>query len=82
MESVLVEIGKELPGQVTIVKVTQDQRKLFKSFEVSALPAVVVIRNAEVKKSYLGMVPKEILIQDIREFGPSDAKKAEQSPRE
>ena len=77
----MVEIGKELPGQVTIVKVTQDQRKLFKSFDVTAIPEVVVIRNAEVKKSYLGMVPKKILIKDIREFGPSDAKKAEEAPR-
>ncbi|MBI5571347.1 MAG: hypothetical protein HY914_15490 [Desulfomonile tiedjei] len=77
----MVEIGKEIPGQVTVGKVTQDERKLFRSFEVTAIPAVMVIRNAQVKKSYIGMVPKEVLLQDIREFGPTDAKKAEEQPR-
>ena len=78
----MVEIGKEVPEQVVIGKVTHDQRKLFRSFEVTALPAVMVIRDAQVKKSYVGLVPKEILLQDIREFAPTaGAKEAEEKPR-
>jgi hypothetical protein len=69
MESVLNEIAKETAGKATIGLVFPEQRKLFESFQVRLIPAVFVIRDAEVKKSYEGVVSKDLLMKDVQEFG-------------
>ena len=69
MESVLKEIAKETAGTATVGLVFPDQRKLFQSFQVRLIPAIFVIRDAEVKKSYQGAVSKDRLIQDLQELG-------------
>jgi thioredoxin-like negative regulator of GroEL len=72
MESVLNEIAKETAGQATVGLVFPEQRKLFESFQVRVIPAVFVIRDAEVKKSYEGVVSKDRLMKDLQEFGAKE----------
>jgi len=69
MESVLNEIASETAGKATVGLVFPEQRKLFESFQVRLIPALFVIRDAEVKKAYEGMVSKDLLLKDLREFG-------------
>ncbi len=68
MESVLKEIAKETAGNASVGLVFPDQRKLFNSFQVRLIPALFIIRGAEVKKSYEGMVSKGRLMKDLQEF--------------
>jgi hypothetical protein len=70
MESVLSEIAKETAGRATVGLVYPGEQKLFQSFQVRLIPAIFIIRDAEVKKSYEGIVSKDILMKDLEEFGP------------
>jgi hypothetical protein len=70
MESVLSEIAKETTGRATVGLVYPEEQRLFQSFQVRLIPAIFVIRDAEVKKSYEGIVSKDILMRDLEEFGP------------
>lgn len=69
MESVLGEIARETAGTATVGLVYPEERKLFNSFQVRLIPAIFVIRDAEVKTSYEGTVSKDQLIKDLRQYG-------------
>lgn len=63
------EIARETAGTATVGLVYPEERKLFNSFQVRLIPAIFVIRDAEVKKSYEGAVSKERLMKDLQELG-------------
>jgi thioredoxin-like negative regulator of GroEL len=74
MESVLSEIARETAGRATVGLVYPEEQKLLQSFQVRVIPAIFLIRDAEVKRSYEGIVSKELLMKDLQEFGPVAAR--------
>jgi thioredoxin-like negative regulator of GroEL len=59
MASVLSEVAGETKGRAIIGLVMVTDRQLAQMFGVRAIPTVVVLRNAQITASFVGVVPKE-----------------------
>ena len=70
MESVLNEVAQELGERASVGIVTPEERPLFQTFQVRSVPTILLVRDGNVKKTYVGVVTKEVLIRDLEQFGP------------
>ncbi|MEW6530849.1 MAG: thioredoxin family protein [Thermodesulfobacteriota bacterium] len=66
MASVLKEVAGETKGRAVIGLVMVSDRELVRTFAVSGIPAIFVVRNAEVTASFVGVVPKSQIEQALR----------------
>lgn len=69
MESVLADISSEVGSNAEIGKIHERERALFAKFGVRGIPAFFILRDAEVRKSFVGTQPKRILIDALKKYG-------------
>jgi thioredoxin 1 len=63
---VIEEIAEEYQGKATICKVnTDDQRQAAVQFAINAIPTVILFKNGEIEKKWVGMTSKDDLTDAI-----------------
>jgi thioredoxin-like negative regulator of GroEL len=58
MASVLAEVARETKDQAIVGIVMTSDRELVRTFAIKKIPTTFVLRNAELKASFVGVVPK------------------------
>jgi thioredoxin 1 len=66
MSSVLAEIAGETKGKAIIGLVMVSDRQLVHTFGIKKIPTTFVLRNAEIKASFVGVVPKSRIEQLLK----------------
>ena len=66
MESVLSEVARETKGKAIIGLVMTTDRELVRAFGIRKIPAIFVVRDAEITASFVGLVPKTAIEQVLR----------------
>jgi thioredoxin 1 len=69
LDPILTEVAKDLSGRAVIGKLNTDKNLIARRFGISRIPAVFIIRDGEIKNSFFGVVPKETIVQALREYG-------------
>jgi thioredoxin len=69
LEPTLKELADELVGKVVIGKVNTDRNMISRRFGVQRIPALFIIHEAEIKKSFYGVVPKETIMKALKDLG-------------
>lgn len=69
LDPILAEVAKDLSGRAVIGKLNTDKNLIARRFGISRIPAVFIIRDGEIKNSFFGVVPKETIVQALREYG-------------
>lgn len=63
---VLAEVAEELEGKIKVGKVNVDEQvELALGFKISSIPALLLFENGEVKRTSLGFLPKDRLLNFI-----------------
>lgn len=70
MDSVIAEIADEMAGRAIVGKIYPKQRELYKEFKVRGIPTFLVVKDGEVKKSFVGSRPKEVLMRELKRHAP------------
>lgn len=65
------ELAGDMKGRAIIGLVRESERELFKAFGVKGIPAIFVMRNAEVRHSFLGTQNKDFLAKVLKDAGTS-----------
>lgn len=69
MEPIMQELEKEVGASYTFLKLNVDEsRDLAIQFGVSSIPTFVFIKNGEVQGKETGYMPKEDLLEKIKEY--------------
>ena len=66
MVSVLNEVAGETKGRAIVGLVMATDRELVRIFGIRKIPAIFVLRNAEITASFIGLVPKKAIEQALR----------------
>jgi thioredoxin 1 len=66
MASVLSQLAGETKGKAVIGLVMTTDVNLARTFGVNRIPTIFVVRNAEIKASFVGIVPKAKLEEILR----------------
>ncbi len=69
LDPVLKEVARELEGRAVIGRVDHERSLLGRRFGVSQLPTMFIVKDGEVKQSFLGFQTKETLIRALRNHG-------------
>ncbi len=69
MESVLADVSAELGSDAVIGKIHEKERALFAKFGVRGIPALFILRDAEVRQRFVGTQPKRVLIDALKKHG-------------
>jgi len=69
LDPVLEEVAKDVKGVAVIGKVNTDTNLISRRFGISRIPAIFIIRHEEIKNTFYGVVPKETIIQALKENG-------------
>ena len=68
MAPIFDEASAELEGKVTFVKVNVDENpEIAAKYHVQAIPTIVMLNGGEEKARFMGVLPKEKLIEVIDE---------------
>jgi len=65
MVSVLNEIAGATKGRAIVGLIMASDRELVHLFGVSRIPAIFVVRDAEITASFIGLVPKKTIEQAL-----------------
>lgn len=66
MSKVIDEIAEELDGQVKVGKVnTDDNFELAKKFEIMSIPTVMIFKNGNLEKTFIGLRDKKEILDAI-----------------
>ncbi len=66
MESVLNEVARETKGKAIVGLVMTTDRELVRTFGISKIPTIFVLRNTQISASFVGIVPKAQIHQVLR----------------
>lgn len=66
MASVLNEIAAETRGRAIIGLVSTADIALLRTFGITKIPTIFVLRDTEITASFVGLVPKEKIRQTLR----------------
>ncbi len=67
MNPVLEEMAEELKGDVKIGKLNVDENSITPStYEIEAIPALILFKNGQIFKRFIGVQLKEVLINVIK----------------
>jgi thioredoxin 1 len=69
MASVLDELAVETKGRVVVGLILVNERELMRAFEITKIPATFLIRNAQVKASFVGALPKAQVHKILKDNG-------------
>lgn len=65
---ILEEIASELPDDVVVGKVDVDKNPdLAAKFQIRSIPAIFILKNGQIVKSFIGVQPKEKILQAVQE---------------
>ena len=66
MSPIIDEIASELGDTVKVGKVNSDENmELTQKYQIMSIPTIMVIKNGEVKKTFVGVTPKEEIISQL-----------------
>jgi thioredoxin len=65
LDPIFEKVARDSKGKAVFGKIDIDENLIAKRLGVHRIPAVFVIRNGEVKKTFLGVVPEETLVKAI-----------------
>jgi thioredoxin 1 len=66
MASVLMEVAGETKGKAIVGLITVSDRELVRTFGITRIPTIFVLRNAEIRASFVGVVPKAQIQQLLK----------------
>jgi thioredoxin-like negative regulator of GroEL len=69
MASVLEKLAEEMRGQAIVGLIPSSDAVLARAFEVRRIPAIFVVRNAEVVASFIGAVPRAQIEKVLKDNG-------------
>jgi thioredoxin len=69
LDPVLKEVANDLRGGVVIGKVDIDRNLISKQLGISRIPAIIIIKDGEIKQQFLGPVPKKDLVAALKQHG-------------
>jgi hypothetical protein len=69
MDSVLQDVSQQMGENASVGKVMPEDRRLFQLFDIRSVPALFIMRNGEVQRTYIGFVPREMLVKDLDALG-------------
>ena len=67
LDPILEEAAKEVGESAVIGKVNSEQNLIARRFKVTNIPVMFIIKDAEIKKKISGLVPKETIVQALKE---------------
>ena len=66
MSPIIEEIAEELGNKVKVGKVNSDENmELAQKYGIMSIPTIMIIKNGEVKKTFVGVTSKEEIINEI-----------------
>lgn len=66
---VLEEVASELEGKVKVCKINTDENiQSAQEYAISALPSVLIFKNAELVERMVGLMPKNTIISNIEKY--------------
>ena len=66
MSPIIDEIASELEDTVKVGKVNSDENiELTQKYQIMSIPTIMVIKNGEVKKTFVGVTPKEEIVSQL-----------------
>ena len=66
MSPIIDEIASELEDKVKVGKVNSDENmELTQKYQIMSIPTIMVIKNGEVKKTFVGVTPKEKIVNQL-----------------
>jgi thioredoxin 1 len=69
MASVLSEVAAETRGRAVVGLIMVSDRQLVSAFGIRTIPTIFVVKNAEVKGSFVGIVPKAQIQKILKDSG-------------
>ena len=69
LEPALVQLAKELGDRAVIGKVDLDKNLIARRLGVQKVPTILIIRDGQIRKKFLGAQPKETLMEALKELG-------------
>ena len=69
LEPILEEVAKDLKGLAVVGRVDTEKNLIARRFGIRRIPAVFVIKDGEIKSAFYGVVPKETIVQALKESG-------------
>lgn len=66
MSPIIDEIASELGDTIKVGKVNSDENmELTQKYQIMSIPTIMVIKNGEVKKTFVGVTPKEEIVSQL-----------------
>ena len=66
MSPIIDEIAGELGDTIKVGKVNSDENmELTQKYQIMSIPTIIVIKNGEVKKTFVGVTPKEEIVSQL-----------------
>jgi len=66
MSPIIEEIAEELGEKVKVGKVNSDENmELAQKYGIMSIPTIMIIKNGEVKKTFVGVTSKEEILNEI-----------------
>jgi len=69
LEPIIEEVARELKGQAVIGKLDTERNLLPRRLGVTQIPSVWIVKDGEIRESFLGVVSKEKIIQALKKSG-------------
>ena len=69
LHPVLDAVEEELGDKIVLAKVNVDEeRDLAAKFNIMSIPTVIIFKNGEIKKQFIGVQPKDIYVNAVKEI--------------
>ena len=66
MSPIIDEIASELGDNIKVGKVNSDENmELTQKYQIMSIPTIMIIKNGEVKKTFVGVTPKEEIVSQL-----------------
>ena len=66
MSPIIDEIASELGYNIKVGKVNSDENmELTQKYQIMSIPTIMIIKNGEVKKTFVGVTPKEEIVSQL-----------------
>ena len=66
MSPIIDEIASELGDNIKVGKVNSDENmELTQKYQIMSIPTIMIIKDGEVKKTFVGVTPKEEIVSQL-----------------
>lgn len=67
MSPIIEQIANELADTIKVGKVNSDENiELTQKYNIMSIPTIMVIKNGNVEKTFVGVTPKEEIINELK----------------